>query len=374
MARLDEFMDRYAPGRGSDPADNLADAGPASRRIAQAIAQRGGPRPELAERVLASLFWWCYVQTDDFELITEDIGERGQRQIVVRHANVAYDLLILSPDVTEPYGIAIGPQDVTSPGGNSGGGGDLSTVALQEGGRMRGMLARAGIDVDVRSAIIAVREVAVRGDFQMVIAPEPAEAPTQAPAPAQPKGSSFAAPVPALAVTRSDVPGPVATAGVIGQTGTGEALVFTAWHAVSSAGDAVKIFVGGAPARVIGGHDLTDSCVLSVSHRAGPGAGRAGLLLFPPAEHRPATFDGAASGHKRTMIRAYDRSVLDPNLYLSSKVYTDPDTIAGDSGAALIDSDDRIVGFAVSRTPLGAPLEFSTWAWAEQVLTAHGLA
>lgn len=110
------------------------------------------------------------------------------------------------------------------------------------------------------------------------------------------------------------------------------------------------------------------------SGTAGPGAGRAGLLLFPPAEHRPATFDGAASGHKRTMIRAYDRSVLDPNLYLSSKVYTDPDTIAGDSGAALIDSDDRIVGFAVSRTPLGAPLEFSTWAWAEQVLTAHGLA
>jgi hypothetical protein len=32
------------------------------------------------------------------------------------------------------------------------------------------------------------------------------------------------------------------------------------------------------------------------------------------------------------------------------------------------------VGFAVSRTAFGAPLEFSTWSWAGQVLAAHGLA
>ena len=389
MARLDEFMDRYAPPRGIDPAYDryyqggqsrrrapLAEAGPASQRIARAAR-----RPEMAELALASLFWWCYVQTDDFRLDTRHIGEQGQRQIVVRHGDEAYDLLVLTPDAAEAYGVRIGSQDVSHaitldpPGqGLRSDRGLLSAVALREGGRMRGMLARAGIDMDVRSVVIAVREVAERGYFQMVIAPQPPETLTQAVATARSPQASFVAPVPALAVTLPGVPRPVATAGIIGSNVTGDLLAVTARHALDTVADKDEVFVGGAPARIIRTNGLTDSCLLSVSCRAGVGAGHAGPLLFPPAEHRPAIFDGAASGHKQTMIRAYDRSVLDTSLYLSSKIYTDPDTIPGDSGAALIDSDDHIVGFAVSRTPLGAPLEFSTWAWAAQVLTAHGLA
>jgi hypothetical protein len=240
---------------------------------------------------------------------------------------------------------------------------------------MQAMLTQAGIEVDVRSVVVAVNEVAVQGDFKIVVAEEPAQEPTGAPPVTDPGVRRFIAPAPALAVTLPGTRDSVATAGLISADGAGGLLAITARHVLDAIADpGGEILVGGAPARIMGLHGLTDTCLLSLTCPACPGAGQAGLLTFAPAEHRPATFDGAASGHKQTRIRGYDLSVLDPSPYLSSKVYTDPDTIPGDSGSALIDSDDRIVGFAVSRTALGAPLEFSTWSWAAQVLAAHGLA
>jgi hypothetical protein len=230
--------------------------------------------------------------------------------------------------------------------------------------------------VDARVAILAVTELADNADFRLVAAPSPAEVPTGAPAAAGPGAAvrRFAAPTPALPVSIGGRPGAVATAGLVGAGEDGRSLAITAWHAVSAAAWPAEIRVGGLAATVVGCHELTDSCLLSVAGRAGAGAGRAGLLQYAPAEHRPASFDGAGSGPRQTKIRGYDLSVLDTSPYLSSKVYTDPDTVPRDSGAALIDSDDHVVGFAVSRTALGAPLEFSTWSWAGQVLAAHGLA
>jgi hypothetical protein len=236
---------------------------------------------------------------------------------------------------------------------------------------MASMAIRAGITVDERSLVLAVNEVAEAGDFRIVVADEAGSEPTQASAVADREVRSFVAPVRALDVTFPAAHRPAATAGVIRADDGGGLLAITAAHAVRAT--AGEILVGGAVAQVIGCHDLTDTCLLTITCPASHGAGRAGVLRFPPVEHHHATFDGAASGHKRTWVRDFDLSVLDPSPYLSSKIYTDPDTIPGDSGAGLIDSEDRMAEFAVSRTPLGAPLEFSTWSWAEQVLAAHGL-
>jgi hypothetical protein len=350
--------------------DRLADSGPNSQRIARAARS-----PDLADQVLASLFWWCYVRTQDFQRdLDSDIDPlQDQRQIIVSHADdTRHDLLVLAPNVPETFGVTVRP--VQSYGLVRGALGGISDVALAEGARMRAMLARANIDVDVRSIILAVTELADRADFRLVVAAEPDETPTEAPTMMGAPVQSFVAPAPALPVTIGGEPDAVATAGVIGADGAGGVLAITAWHAVSAASVmAVEIRVGGAAASVVRRDKLTDSCLLSVTCRDWAGVGRAGLLRFAPAEHRPATFDGAGSGHKQTKIRAYDLSVLDSSPYLSSKVYTDPDTVPGDSGSALIDSEDHIVGFAVSRTAFGAPLEFSTWSWAGQVLAAHGL-
>jgi len=376
MAGLAEFMDRNASaGRGDVGTDTsfrgvpqptgarLADSGPNSQGIARAARS-----PGLADQVLASLFWWCYVRTQDFQrdLFSDIDPLQDQRQIIVSHADdTRHDLLILAPNVPETFGVTVRPA--RSYWRTRGALGGISDVALAEGARMRAMLARADIDVDVRSVILAVTELADRADFRLVVAAEPDETPTEAP-------TMMGAPAPALPVTIGGEPDVVATAGVIGGDGAGGVWAITAWHAVSAASvKAVEIRVGGTAASVVGRDKLTDSCLLSVTCRDWAGVGRAGLLRFAPAEHRPATFDGAGSGHKQTKIRGYDLSVLDSSPYLSSKVYTDPDTVPGDSGSALIDIEDHIVGFAVSRTAFGAPLEFSTWSWAGQVLAAHRL-
>jgi hypothetical protein len=116
MADLAEFMDRYAdrrPVRGeSFP---LSSVGPASRRIA-----RAADTPERAEQVLASLFWWCYVRTRQFERDTGDISQEGRRHVVVSHGHeTMHDLLILARGVGETYRVRVPssfPQSANRPG------------------------------------------------------------------------------------------------------------------------------------------------------------------------------------------------------------------------------------------------------------------
>jgi hypothetical protein len=381
MAGLADFMDShtsagraYSTGivfRGTPSGEGvrLADSGPASRRIARAARD-----PGVAEQVLASLFWWCYVQTRLFESDSRGISRApDQRRIIVSHAGgTRYDLLLLASGVGETFEVIASDDVYAGQSPRRRRALTISAVALDEGERMREMLAGAGIEIDTRSAVLAVSELSGGADFRLVVAAEPDEAPTQAPVTAEPAIRSFVAPAPALAVT---VPGdarPIATAGVIGPDQADRLLVTTALHALPA--NAAQMMVGGAAASIVGKHELTDSCLLAVTCAAGVGVGNAGLLHFPPQAHRPASFDGASSGHKHTMIRGHDLSLLDASPYLSSKVYTEPDTVPGDSGAALIDCEDHVVGFAVSRTALGAPIEFSTWSWADQVLAAHGLA
>jgi hypothetical protein len=410
VVALSEFMDAQLGGR---PGPSLVASGPASDRLSQAVRRETG-----AESVLASLFWWCYVRTDEYS----PPDSHGHR-IVVSHANgTRHDLLELTSTNREPLVLrmnsGLGIRQYRSPSGRERG---IASVALSEGQRLRGRLARAGITVDARTVTLAITEVARRADFGIVVASEPGEMPTatttSAAAPV-PAARPVIAPAPALPVCLPGDLRPIATAGVIGTLAEGRLLAVTARHAVADAlhllgkdprllgmpppashrlepasprqatssprrglaysRPRVHLVVSGSRATVVDSDAVTDSCLLALARQtasaAWSGAGLAGPLKIAPAEHRPATFDGAASGHKQTMIRGYDLSVLDPSPYLSSKVYTDPDTIPGDSGAALIDSDDHIVGFACSRSAFGSPFEFSTWSWADQVLAWHGLA
>jgi hypothetical protein len=120
--------------------------------------------------------------------------------------------------------------------------------------------------------------------------------------------------------------------------------------------------------------ELTDSCLLDGARTAGRCVGHGGVLRSPPQLYTPATFVGAASGAKRTKITGVDLNIHSPTPYSGTRVYTEPDTIPRDSGSALVDADDCVVGFAVARTGLGAAVEYSSWSWASQVFTVHGLA
>jgi len=101
--------------------------------------------------------------------------------------------------------------------------------------------------------------------------------------------------------------------------------------------------------------------------------GLKGPLKKMPRLNAPAFFDGALSGPTPTLITANDLAIMDPQPEEMCKVYTEPATVPGDSGAALIDEDDYIVGFAHTRSGYGSRAKFSTWVWAEQVYMAHKL-
>jgi hypothetical protein len=391
MTGLADFMDErvpsgpgYASARGGwrgvtkgTPPDGsrLAGCGPACRLIADEAGA-----PALAEQLLASLFWWCKTRTAEFAADSRGFGDApGQRQIVVNHADgTRHDLLLLAPGVPETFTVTVSGPLYNRFTADRGRPSTITEVALDEAGQLGDMLVRAGIAVNFRAIPFALREMADNVDFRLVVTQPPNELwtsdwPAESPSAAPSAVRGLAAPVSALAVTAPGDPRPLATAGVIGTDADGRLVAVTARHAIPVAEADAVILVGGAPARVVGQDVLTDSCVLEASCRIGSCQGHAGPLAFAPQEHRVVTFDGAASGLTQTRIRGYDLSVLASSAYLSSKVYTEADTVPGDSGAALIDHEDHIVGFAVSRTAFGAPLEFSAWSWARQVLSAHGL-
>ena len=92
-----------------------------------------------------------------------------------------------------------------------------------------------------------------------------------------------------------------------------------------------------------------------------------------PRAFSEAFFSGAASGFKPTTIHTHDPGIVDPQPDLLCRVYTNPDTAEGDSGAALIDKDDYIVGFAMGISGYNSPWKYSYWVWAQQVYMAHRL-
>jgi hypothetical protein len=370
MAGLAEFVEaRTRPGAGGPDARYVqVEASRNSLRMAQSARSQ-----QFARQTLATLFWWCYVRTSQFQLSLPHTRPEDRHEIVVSHANGQnYDLLVLIPGIREPYTVGVAPTATTS-SRSSPLADQIRVVAEEQVSQLRGMLKDAGIDASRENVVSAMTELAMFATFQVVFAAEPELTATEFSAVDRVVTRSLVAPAPARTIAVAGDSPLVATAGVIGAVVRPDCVfVITANHAVKSATvQGRKLLVSGAAAKVAACRELTDSCLLTVACEAEKG--RARILNSVPAEHRPASFDGAASGHKQTMIRGYDLSVLDSNPYLSSKVYTDPDTIPGDSGAALIDSDGRIVGFAVSRTALGAALEFSTWSWACQVLDAYGL-
>jgi len=238
------------------------------------------------------------------------------------------------------------------------------------------MLAGAGIQVDQRTIIAAVSELAERAAFSLVVAAQPEETLTAGSSSARVAVPSFLAPSPALPVTIAGDPRPIATAGVIGADRSGRIVVTSAWHAVRPAVNSGQILVvGGAPVTMVGWpSELTDSCLFEGACAADCCVGHGGVLHRPPQLYTSATFAGAASGAKRTKITAHDQGIFSPTPYSGPRVYTEPDTIPRDSGAALIDADDHVVGFAVARTGLHAAVEYSSWSWADQVFSVHGLA
>jgi len=132
------------------------------------------------------------------------------------------------------------------------------------------------------------------------------------------------------------------------------------------------VYVDGV-AGTIGMADLiTDSCFIEVSLPAVPGAGpvKGPMRDKSPYPKEPVSFHGKVSMKKGTFVTGLDPSIPFVSRGEQARVYTQAVTNPGDSGAALVNSDDFVLGFCHRRTGLGEPIEFAEWIWAHSVYSA----
>jgi hypothetical protein len=239
--------------------------------------------------------------------------------------------------------------------------------ALAEGVRGReesfGPRRRAPVPPSYRETLSrAVTEVAQVQEFGLVVAPAPEW---------EPLGGVAAQP--AVPVYEDD--GTLAASvGVFHRDGV-RVLATTALHAV---GNRQTVRVGSGAGTVLSRNPVTDSCLLELDHDpfVGAGFGLNGCSRTrPPRQYIQTAFDGAGSGGPvTTTLHGYDESILDLQPFLATKLYTQPDTVPGDSGSALIEpGSDQVLGFAAYRSSISSPQRSSVWVWAEQVYDAHGL-
>lgn len=128
-----------------------------------------------------------------------------------------------------------------------------------------------------------------------------------------------------------------------------------------------EVYINGKPGIIRNADIISDSCFIeftpdgqNIFELNGPMASR---IPYVPES---VDYIGLRSDH-RTVITGIDMGLhlVHPNRQL--RVYTNPVTNPGDSGAALCSQDGYVVGFGHFRTGYGEPIEFSEWIWALSV-------
>lgn len=147
-------------------------------------------------------------------------------------------------------------------------------------------------------------------------------------------------------------------------------------HGTGPAGTPVT--VGGLPSVVTLADAIQDIVFVPLPHGyAMPNSAR-GLngprSDRPPYQGEQVHFDGRTTGHKTTVVNSHSPGLLWIDALSQNKVQTPAAVNKGDSGSALVDDDDHVLGFAFRRTRTGQPLEFAEWIWAANALAALGLA
>lgn len=158
----------------------------------------------------------------------------------------------------------------------------------------------------------------------------------------------------------------VGTVGVAATTARGEPVLTTARHAVTGC---ESLVISGHPSRVLAEHVIVDCSTLELSPplmKCVPSPPKR-VLTLSPRLHEVATFFGARSGIKQTIVTGFDPVLLFYGSHTAVRVYTNADTAGGDSGAALMDSDGHLMGFCSERTAFNAAVQFTSWIWALQV-------
>lgn len=188
--------------------------------------------------------------------------------------------------------------------------------------------------------------------------------------------------VPDSALEVTDPSGGVlaSTAGVIAYNGSDHGLT-VAYHALrvgSTLGYAgQRVNVDGHAGTVISIDVVSDSAFVKLDD----GVGHFPATPIASVRTKPAPGYGQAASFKRrgshrvidTKIVGSSPTLLMPHPSVQRQVLTNPDSLPGDSGSALVDDTGQLTGFCFGGSGTSSPLLFSLWIWADSVFDAHNL-
>lgn len=191
---------------------------------------------------------------------------------------------------------------------------------------------------------------------------------------------------PALELSRAPIPPwtvstpagqEVGTAGVFATNTAGQRGVTAAYHVLGErVSSGMPVLVQGARGTVVTADVVSDSVFVDLPGVEPPAEAldmSGPLRGVSPRVNESLVFVGVTSGRRDTRVTGWvpEIPLLIPGCQL--RLLTTADTAAGDSGAAAVDGEGRVVGFSFARTGVGARIAFSTWIWAECVYEAHKL-
>lgn len=167
--------------------------------------------------------------------------------------------------------------------------------------------------------------------------------------------------------------------GVVASDGT-DTGVTVACHALACGTTAghvgQQVTVAGVTGTVKSIDCVSDSAFVTFGSGGCPVSGGVAALscaTTAPAYGQRADFAGIGSGCvKSTCIIATPPTLCYPHPGVQRHLLTQPDSVGGDSGCALI-SNGEVLGFCFGISGTSSPVQFSLWIWADSVFQAHGL-
>ena len=342
----------------------LPDVSPSTSQVAQRTYSE-----ERANLLIGHLYWQSYTAS---EALLREVPHHliksalGAEPLVVFHGDGLFSLLFETQVVSTPAVFRTSPSadELTDGLFRYLSGGSFPPPFERHRASSATIRSRQRVNRAFDLSPSVLRDIREEQPFYIAFAPLPAEEQTSIP-------------VPALAVVGNASPGQISTAGCWVQDRVGRLGVTAAAHAVPPSGAAVTL---GTYSGTVVAHDLgfTDSAFVEVpvGKRAfGKGASRtsSGPLQKAPRPNEVCSFEGITSGPGQAKIQVCNLEIPTVDLDLQQTVRTDRVTAIGDSGAALIDNDGFIVGFAHKRSAGTASPTWSSWIWAGAVFQKHRL-
>lgn len=333
-----------------------------------------------ASALIASVFWQIFQRSDTYLDVLNRAGASpiagtSAEAYVVARQRERFDLVVLDPGLVQSEAratrIELGRNDdrVIADAqrrwreevfGDRWGGAQFSPRRLGQSFNRRILRALIGLPP------YFVQELMSRVPFELLLAPAPPTYRTGIPNPALPMSVGGA--------------GPDGTVGIFALNSEGVPGLTVSRHPFVSAGIdprmGVPVVVNGHSYGRIRTSDATsDSCFVEWIE---PGFGSSQNTTGPlrgasPRSAQRATFRRFDNTEVETVITGWCPDIPFTQPWVQLRVLTKACTKRGDSGAALVDDDGHIVGFAMYRTGVDAPIEYSAWVWADSVYLAHQL-